>query len=163
MRHFALLFLLVVGLASPVAAQAPAAAPDRASFVVPDVRRGRTDHFYNLTVEREGAAWVMTGCRSTVEGSCHRTFRRVLTADEGRGYEAHWREMGAMGRCLFPALGRMEALVTVDYGGAHLGRPLPTDATRRDALTARIGGLGRGGDCDSIVRLALYVVSVAPH
>ncbi len=163
MRRFMHLVVLVAGLASPAAAQVPAAAPAHASFVIPDVRQDQARFFLNLDVERDGAAWVMTGCRSSLEGSCHRTFRRVLTADEGRGYEAHWREMGAMASCRFPALGRMDAMLTVDAGAEHLGRPVPTDATRRDALAARIGGLGRGGDCDSIVRLALYLVSLAPH
>lgn len=162
MRHFTL-FLVLLGLASRAAAQVPPPAPARASFVVPDVRHSQARFFFNLDVEREGAAWVMTGCRSTVEGSCRRTFRRVLTADEGRAYDAHWREMAAMGSCQFPALGRMEAPLTVDAGPVHLSRPFPTDAPRRDSLAARIGGLGGGGDCESLVRLALYLLSLAPH
>ncbi|MDQ3037098.1 MAG: hypothetical protein M3Y87_32185 [Myxococcota bacterium] len=161
MRHLALLLFVLVVLASPAAAQAPGHAPAHASFIVPDVWRSRTRFFYNLDVEREGAAWLMTGCRSG-RGSCRASFHRVLTADEGRTYEAHWREMGASATCQWPALGRMEDLLTVDYGSAHLGRPFPTDAPRRAALVSRIGGLGRGGDCDSSARLALFLVTLAP-
>lgn len=147
MRHVALLCLGILGSTAPALAQAPT----HASFVIPDVSADQSHHYTNLDVRREGATWVMSGCRSELEGGCDRTFHRPLSAEEGRTYEAHWREMGAMGGCRFPALGRMEQLLTVAHGSEHIGRPLPTDATRRAALAARIGGLGHGGDCDSVV------------
>lgn len=121
------------------------------AFVEPGAQSG-AERYFNVSVEMESGDLVMSGCVSSVPGSCHRTWRHVFTGEQAAEFDRRWAEVEARPRCEPDAVLPDDREVEVSWASLSETFPWPSDAS---LMATR-----NQGPCRALPRLVWWLVGV---
>lgn len=123
------------------------------AFVEPGAQPG-AERYFNVSVEMESGELVMSGCVSSVPGSCYRTWRHFFTAEQAAEFDRRWAEVEARPRCEPDAILPGDREVEVSWASLSETFPWPRDASQMETRNQ--------GPCRALPRLVWWLVGVGP-